>query len=318
MNFSSKTTFFRDIAFENIALGHFYFTQLFFLQSLPSLKDIVLKLPTRFEWPTAGKWVTPLFSGFKRIATVRFEPLVQDLGGVVTMEASLGGPFRTVILDYGDYPEVINGEALERSILYFKMQYLRKGYNDPRIIPGQYIPSETRLYSYLSWLRSGQRQKSIDVYGRFGTKFGKEIRSKAVGMLREQSYFKFMGDLKITRYSRYLREISASKICIDMPGNGPFCFRLIEYLALGGCVISPPHPTTLVPDLVDRVHIVYCKPDLSDLVELCRYYLATDGKREEIGRNAMTFFDANLSWKPLALYYLNAIRDALKTSVSQQ
>jgi hypothetical protein len=39
-------------------------------------------------------------------------------------------------------------------------------------------------------------------------------------------------------YTQYLREIADSRVCIDLPGEGPFTYRLVEYLAIGSCIIA--------------------------------------------------------------------------------
>jgi hypothetical protein len=56
--------------------------------------------------------------------------------------------------------------------------------------------------------------------------------------------------------------------------------------------------------LEDRVHVVYCKPDYSDLEELCVYYLRHDADRRRLVENSRGFFDSFLSGRQLAAYYL--------------
>jgi Glycosyl transferases group 1 len=106
------------------------------------------------------------------------------------------------------------------------------------------------------------------------------------------------GGGKKVRFDESLREVARSKVCIDLPGNGPFCYRLIDYLAIGSCVVARRHETVLHVPLVDRRDIVYARPDLSDLAELCEYYVKHDAEREEIARNSRKFFDRYLSWAP--------------------
>src|SRR5262249_18290776 len=128
---------------------------------------------------------------------------------------------------------------------------------------------------------------------------------EAVQLLSNQSSFHYEGGLSKVRYSRFLREVARSKICIDLPGNGDFCFRLIDYLAVGTCVIGPRHRTLLHVPLVDRKHIVYTQDDLSDLIELCMFYLKNDEARENICQNSRLFFDQYLQRDQLAAYYLS-------------
>ena len=76
--------------------------------------------------------------------------------------------------------------------------------------------------------------------------------------------------------SQHLMDIAASKVSVDLPGNGPFCFRLLDYFAVGclyrGC---PPHRT-------------YVKDDLSDLVDVCRYYVENEEARQAMGKTLAT------------------------------
>jgi hypothetical protein len=113
-------------------------------------------------------------------------------------------------------------------------------------------------------------------------------------------------------FSQSLREAAHARVCVDLPGNGPFCHRLVDYLAIGACVVGPRHATNLHAELVDREHIVYCRDDLSDLVELCAHYVENDRAREEIGANAAGFFDEHLHPRQLAAYYLRTIDTRLR------
>jgi hypothetical protein len=169
------------------------------------------------------------------------------------------------------------------------------------------------FYKHLGWLRALQDRSEprFDVYGRFGAQFATETRRKAVGLLEKQTSFRYEGGLKTVRYSRFLKEAALSEVCIDLPGNGDFCFRLIDYLAVGACVIALRHRTTLPAPLLDREHIVYTKDDLSDLVDLCRYYLDHPQERKRIRAAGRSYFDRYLHREQLARYYLHeALRAA--------
>ncbi|HXY84304.1 MAG TPA: glycosyltransferase [Gaiellaceae bacterium] len=92
-----------------------------------------------------------------------------------------------------------------------------------------------------------------------------------------------------------------------MPGGGDLCNRLVDYLAVGGCVVNPPPRVRLPVPLVDDVHLVHCRRDLSDLGDVCAQLVADDARREEIARNACRFFDRHLDRRRLAGYYLSQI-----------
>ena len=131
-------------------------------------------------------------------------------------------------------------------------------------------------------------------------------------MLSEQSAFGFTGSTQRVRHGQSLREVAQAKICIDLPGNGDFCFRLIDYLAIGACIIGPAHRTVMHVPLVDREHLVHCEPDLSDLVSLCKRYLQDDDERRRMTSNARSYFDRYLHRDQLSAYYLHIALERAK------
>ena len=54
-----------------------------------------------------------------------------------------------------------------------------------------------------------------------------------------------------------------------------------------GCfVISQKLNIQIDNPFIDKEDIVYCKDDLTDLIELCEYYLEHEDERERIAKNA--------------------------------
>jgi hypothetical protein len=88
---------------------------------------------------------------------------------------------------------------------------------------------------------------------------------------------------------------------------------LIDYFAVGACVIGPRLRNRLHVPVVDRVHIVYARDDLSDLVPLCRQYVEDRAAREEIRRNATQLFDRFVRREQLAAYYLRCCQERFAT-----
>ncbi len=217
----------------------------------------------------------------------------------------------SIAVDYHDLPAV-NTDCLAHVALYFKMQYLRSGYDDAKILPGGYIASRESLYRHYCRLRElRERGPRSDVYGRFGTRFSAEIRRRAIEILQHQTQFKFTGGTSLALYMQSLREAAQARVCIDMPGNGSFCHRLVEYLAVGCCIVAPRHTSITYPELRDREHIIYCRDDLADLAELCAHYVENDQAREMVSANAARFFDENLHPGQLAGYYLRTFHERL-------
>ena len=244
-------------------------------------------------------------------------PIPQPFTGIVVFEIRYQTATIPVAVDYYDY-KPINGECLEQVALYFKMQYQRSGYDDPRIVPGGYIAGQQALYDYYRQLRELRRRPpTSDVYARFGMlnmRSSTAIRGQAVELLQRDGRFKFAGGTSLALYMQYLREAARARVCIDMPGNGPFCFRLIEYLAMGCCVIAPRHATTMHAELRDGEHIIYCRDDLSDLGDLCAHYVENEQAREAVAANAARFFDEHLNPAQLASHYLHVFSERLSPS----
>lgn len=255
-----------------------------------------------------------LLYSFRKLVKVEIaDDIPQPYKGTVMFQFINKGKVRDVAIGYSDYLP-IDEECAKQCDLYFKMQYDKLGYGYSHIVPGGYVPDGKKLYLQLNKLRTlrDQKQYLFDVYGRFGLDYAREIREKAVKTLNYQKSFQFEGGMKKVTYNEFLREIAQSKICIDMPGLGDFCFRLINYLAIGTCVIAYPHHTQLNFPLIDRKNIVYMKEDFSDLVELCEYYLENDNEREVIAQNSRRFFDLYLHKDNLVKYYLRNCLDRLR------
>jgi hypothetical protein len=249
--------------------------------------------------------VNTLLAGLQQYVKSELVDLPQPFANIVMIQMLFNGEPHDVAIDYADRSE-IDRECRRVSALYFKMQFLRGGYDDDVIVPGGFPASARTLYAYLAHLRRirAQQRFTSDVYGRFSRRYAIETRAKAVALLSNQSIFRYEGGLDVIRYSRYLRDVAGARICIDLPGNGDFCFRLIDYLAIGSCVIGPRHSTALHAPLTDRANIIYCADDLSDLVPLCAEYLERDDDREQIAQAAQFHFDKYLEPRQWAAYCL--------------
>jgi hypothetical protein len=278
------------------------------------LQNVAIRWPATYEWDEASDWIEVLLYGFRQNVPVELvDDIPQHYKGTVVFDLLIGGRTRRVAIGYSDY-SAIDDDCAESCDLYFKMQYARRGYPFGNVVPGGYVPDGKRLYHHLDSLRDLRSRKEFryDVYGRFGLAYAREIRERAVSALSTQERFGFEGGMKMVYYLEFLQEVSRSKVCIDMPGLGDFCFRLINYLAIGSCIVAYPQRTALHVPLVDRKHIVYCREDLSDLVDLCAYFVENDAERESIANNAREFFDLNLHKDNLVKYYLRTCLDRLK------
>jgi len=270
------------------------------------LRRTIVRWPVAYDWPDAVRWMETLLSGLRTHVQVEFADLPQSYRNIVMIQLWLDGKRHDIAIDYADQSN-IDAKCRGNCELYFKMQFLAEGYDDDDVVPGGFPPSWPSLYAYLGRLRRlrARRNFSSDVYGRFSAAYAGETRRRAVELLREQNLFQYEGGLEIIRYSRYLSEVARAKICIDLPGRGDFCFRLIDYLAVGSCVIGPRPSTILHAPQTDRVNVVYCADDLSDLVALCAAYLEREEEREKIAEAAQIHFDRYLESTQWARYYLH-------------
>lgn len=91
---------------------------------------------------------------------------------------------------------------------------------------------------------------------------------------------------KFSQYKRkgsfYLQELSSCKITINVRGGGWDTMRYWEVPAVGGFMLSQ-KPGIVIPNNFEHEkETVFFQDDLSDLTDLCDYYLKNDVKRERI------------------------------------
>ena len=109
----------------------------------------------------------------------------------------------------------------------------------------------------------------------------------------------------------YYREIAASKIAVAIRGGGRSYQRYYEIVGIGTLLITE-RPETLIPhNFVDRCHAVYCKPDLSDLEALVRYYLREEKEREAIAAEGRAHLLKYHTCERRAEYFLDMCRRVL-------
>lgn len=282
----------------------------------------LLSLRWPSEYPDAGThfWANQLLSGFRAVG-MRIEKSAIPLPGsraMLLVEVSDGEQAHLIAFDDGDSPE-IEQDIAENVLVYFKLQYGREGYAQSNVVPGGYVLAHNRAYRYLPLLRTirSARFFKYDVYGRFGLRYGGSVRRRRAHELlsarddfhHEVSLFKYPGGPEKVPYREYLFEIPRAKVCVDMPGGGDLCTRLLDYLAIGSCVVGPPPTVRLPIKLIDGEHIVYCASDLADLGEMCSQLVRDDQERERIARNAREFFDRYLHRRQLATYYISKVED---------
>ena len=272
---------------------------------LGRLAEVTVHWPAQYEWHYSAQWFDPLIAGFKRYVRVE-KTHIPQVPKIIITRFLYQGRIYPVVIDQSDYLDSIDEEWARKSLLYFKMHYAVGGYGSANIVPGGFVPHSGSVYRYLPYLRKicKDRTYKYDVYSRFSLEFAGGIRQRIHKIISAQD-FQYGGGASLVRYSRFLREVAQSKICIDVPGNADVCCRLIDYLAVGTCIIGLKPRTVFHAPMVDREHIAFVKPDLSDLASLCNYYLEHSEEREQMAQNGRQFFDKYLHRDQIAAYYLS-------------
>jgi hypothetical protein len=268
-----------------------------------------VRWPLRYEHPVAAPFVQAIRGGLRLVATVEDAEIAQPYPGIVLIEVDQGLSPRRVAIDYHDLTHV-NPECAAAVDTYFKFQYRRGGYADfPNVKPGGYVTDKPFLYAHWCRLRRLRQQASpsAEVFGRFGLRFGGPAREAAIGLLRSDRRIAYSGGTRRTHHTRYLREMARARVCLDLPGQGPLCCRLVEGLAMGCLIVAPRHAAEMPTELRDGVEIVYCEEDLSDLAELCLAYARDDARRAPIEAAAARYFDEHLHPLRIAERYLRVI-----------
>jgi len=260
--------------------------------------------------PDARWWEPKLRAALAVHLPLRPARIDHPFTSILMFDAVLDGrPYR-IAIDYRDSNEV-PPECAAAAALYFKLQFSNEGYPYENVVPGGYVVGQQKYYRYLPHLRALRARHPIfDVYGRFGPR-GERLRRRMTQSLREQERFEYTGGIETVIYSQFLWEAARARISLDLPGNGWLCYRLVEYLGIGACVVAVPHGNRLHVPLLDRKHVAYTRPDGDDVVDLCAYYMEHRGERELMIRNGQEYFDRYLHYRQLGAYYLSMIFDRL-------
>lgn len=268
---------------------------------------LLVRWPRRYGWPNATGWIDPIKHGIGTHVRVEPADIPQPVGNAVLFEVLLDGASWRVAIDYSDLGDL--HECAGQTDLYYKLQFRQDGYGSDTIVPGGYVSNKPALYKHSRALRDLSRQRAPvhDVVGRFGVWSGREIRNRAVTILESQDRFKYTGGGQPVWWGEYIDELTDAKVCIDLPGKGELCYRLIDCLALGACVVGPELEAQLHVPLESGVHLIRIPRSLEGLVEWCERLIADDELRLTIARGAADYFDRYLALEQLGAYYVDVL-----------
>lgn len=179
------------------------------------------------------------------------------------------------------YQEAINIRPFD---IIFKREYLIDGNYDKNVFPLPMCFNLNRLPSKLP--------NSYKYDFSFWAVESYPIRTQALNILENEFDCKENGtyrNQKFSRYKRkgefYLQELASCKITLNLRGGGWDTMRYWEVPAVGAFMISQ-KPGIVIPNNFEHEKdIVFIKDNLSDLVDLGKYYLKNETKREEIAKN---------------------------------
>lgn len=207
-------------------------------------------------------------------------------------------------------PELYNKAVSKRPFDYiFKREYLIDKDYGPKVFPlpmsfnFDHLPALPDVFKYdvSFW--------AVESY---------PIRTEALALLENKFDCKANGterNQKFSRYKRkgafYLQELAACKIILNFRGGGWDTLRYWEVPAVKRLMITQ-QPGILIPnDFIDGKHVIHCKDSLSDLEDLCKYYLKNDAKREEIAQNGSLHLKKYHTDVVRASYILEHIKESL-------
>lgn len=167
--------------------------------------------------------------------------------------------------------------------IIFKREYLQDKIHDENIYP---LPISFNL-NRIPVLPGGYK---YDVS--FWAVETHEVRTKALNILQNQFDCTANGTVRNQKFSKYkrkgsfyLQELSQCRIVLNLRGGGWDTMRYWEVPAVGAFMITQKPQIKILNDFVNGRDVVHCSDDLTDLVDLCKYYLKHDKERESIARS---------------------------------
>jgi hypothetical protein len=261
---------------------------------------ITVSWPERYAQANAHLYVDPILRGMASHVDVVRTSIAQHEGNLVLFDVTDGVSTLRGAIDYDDLPDL--HASVSACDVYFKLQYRRGGYDLEHVVPGGYVSTRPALYRHAArWRRLRESPFRFDVFGRFGLRYNAETRRRVLEAMSRQSRLRFAGGSSPTSWHEYMDDMARSAVSLDLPGRGPLCYRLVEALAVGGCVVGP--------ELDAELHVPLngCRipADVGDLVETCEKLVGDGARRDMLSAAAGDYFDRYLRPEQLGGYYLH-------------
>ncbi|MFA5626399.1 MAG: glycosyltransferase [Thiohalomonadaceae bacterium] len=141
------------------------------------------------------------------------------------------------------------------------------------------------------------------------------IRTQALSLLEDSYDCRANGTIrgqKFRTYKRkgagYLRELAASRIACNFRGVGWDTLRYWEIPGVGTFMLSQ-QPRIVIPNnFIQQEHVVFCRDDLTDMLDMLDYFLRHDNEREEMALAAKSFAKAKHSYLNRAEYVIDIMQ----------
>lgn len=207
---------------------------------------------------------------------------------------------RVIFLDGGDRPEIagdlerLKGGDLYKAVttkrpfdLIFKREYLLSDSHPENVIPLPFAINPALLQLPPNW------QPSLIYDVTFWAVESDPVRTRALDLIENLWDCKSNGTERnqtFRKYSRkgidYIKALSQCKVTLNFRGVGWDTLRYWEVTAMGRFLVSQKPQIHIPNNFRDHQEVIFCKDDLSDLVEICNYYLENETAREKMAAAA--------------------------------
>lgn len=200
-----------------------------------------------------------------------------------------------IFIDGGDQSDIGGGVAFEGSAelynqainkrpfdLIFKREYLLEDNHGHHVFPFPISFNLDRLPKLSNKTKYDVSFWAVETH---------PIRVQALELLQKHFDCRANGtnrNQKFSQYKRkgdfYLQELAACKIILNFRGGGWDTLRYWEIPAVESFMITQKPGINIPNDFQSGKHVIHCQDDLSDLIELCDYYLKHNDKRIQIAK----------------------------------
>lgn len=241
-------------------------------------------------WRTAT-FLTSDLKGFDLVVVGSCKP--DTFKNYLKIASKISAKTKVFFLDGGDREELGGDlERLHHAHLWqealnvrpfdfiFKREYLTGKSHDAHVLP---LP-----FGYnLSKVPMLKHHKKYEVS--FWAVESHPIRTEALHLIKDEFDCKSNGtslNQEFKLYKRkgdyYLQELNACKIVLNFRGGGWDTLRYWETPAVSSLMISQKPQIEIANNFEHEKHAIFCKDDLSDLIDLCKFYLKNDTLRKKI------------------------------------